>query len=118
MREAFGNPEELEFTLVIAGFEIERGPTAEVRRVATEVDSDIPDVAGEDADEFSLGMTELVVETAENAAGGKRLVVLSEGRGKSERGEGVGIENFSEPAARVAVAFRLQDFYIAQGGIT
>lgn len=118
MRKAFGNPDELEFALVIAGFEIERGPTAEVGRVATEINSDVPDVAGEDADEFSLGMTELVVETAENAAGGKRLVVLSEGRGKSERGEGIGIKDFSEPAARVAVAFRLQDFYIAQGGIT
>jgi hypothetical protein len=75
-------------------------------------------VAGENADEFALGMTELVVEAAEDAAGGERLIVLSEGRGKTERSKGVGIEDFREPAACIAMALGLQDFYIAQGGIT
>jgi hypothetical protein len=118
MRKTFGNPQELKFAVVVTGLKIERSPTAEVWRLRTEIDGDVPDVAGEDADEFSLGMTELIVKSAEDAPRGKRLVVLGEGRGKTERGEGIGIEEFREPAARIAVASWLQDFYIAQGGIT
>ena len=63
-------------------------------------------------------MAELVVQAAKHASGGKRLIVLCEGRGKTERGKGIGIEDFGEPAAGVAMPRWLQDFYIAQGGIT
>jgi hypothetical protein len=118
MGKAFGNPEELELAVVIAGLEIECGPATEVGRVAAEIDGDVPDVAGEDADEFALWMAELVVEAAEDTARRKRLIVLGEGGGKTERGKGVCIENFGEPTACVAIALGLQDFYIAQGGIT
>ena len=118
MGKAFGNPEELELAVVVEGLEIEGGPAAEVGRVTTEIDGYIPDVAGEDANEFALRMTQLVVEPAENAACGKRLIVLSEDRRKTEGGEGVRIKKLSEPAALVAVAPGLQDFHIAQGGLT
>jgi hypothetical protein len=63
-------------------------------------------------------MPELVVETAENAACGKRLIVLREGRRKTERGEGIRIKDFGEPATSIAVARGLQNLYIAQRGIT
>jgi hypothetical protein len=63
-------------------------------------------------------MAQLVVETAEDTARRKRLIVLSEDGRETERGKGVRIENFGEPTACVAIAFGLQDFYIAQGGIT
>ena len=118
MSKAFGDPEELEFAVVIAGLEIESGPATEVGRVTAEINGDVPDVTGENADEFALWMAELVVETTENTACGKRLIVLSEDGGKAERGKGVCIENFGEPTACVAVTLGLQDLYIAQGGVT
>jgi hypothetical protein len=118
MCKAFGYPEELEFAVLIAGLEIEGGPAAEVGRVATKIYGNVPDVAGEDPDEFTLWMTELVVETAKNTARGKRLVVLGKGRWKAKRSEGLCVKDFSEPSTCVAVAFGLQDFYIAQGGVT
>ena len=116
--EAFGNPEKFEFALVIAGLEVEGGPAAEIGRITAEIYGDVPDMAGENADEFALRMPELVVKAAENTASGKRLVVLGEGRGKAERSKGVGVEDFSEPSARIAKASGFEDFYIAQGGIT
>ena len=118
MSKAFGNPEQFELAVVIAGLEIECSPAAEVRRVAADIDGDVPDVAEEDADEFALRMAQLVVETTEDTARRKRLIVLSEDGRETERGKGVCIENFGEPTACVAIAFGLQDFYIAQGGIT
>ena len=36
-------------------FEVESGPFAEVRGVGPKIDGDVPDVSGEDADEFALG---------------------------------------------------------------
>jgi len=114
MRKAFGNPEELDFAVFIAGLEIECGPASKVGRFAAEINGDVPNVAGKDTDEFSLGMTELVVEAAEHAACGKRLVVLSEGRGKTERSKGVRIKEFGEPTAVIAVASGLQNLYIAK----
>jgi hypothetical protein len=118
MGKPFGNPEEFEFAVAIAGFEIEGSPATEVGRVAAEIDGDVPDVTREDADELSLRMAELIVETAEDATCGKRLVVLGEDRREAECRKSIHIENFGEPTASVAVTRGLQDFYIAQGGIT
>ena len=118
MCKAFGNPKKLEFAFFVAGLEIESGPAPEVRRLAAKIDRNVPDMAREDADEFTLWVTELVMEATENATSGKRLIVLSEGRGKTERSKGVCVKNFSEPATRIAVARGLQNLYIAQGGIT
>jgi hypothetical protein len=114
MRKAFRNPEELDFSFFIAGLEIECGPSSKVGRFTAEIHGDVPDVAGKNADEFSLGMTELVVEAAEHAACGKRLVILSEGRGKTERSKGVRVEEFGEPTTVIAVAPGLQNLYIAK----
>jgi hypothetical protein len=78
VREAFGDPEELQVVVRGLGFEMESGPLAEVRGVAAEVDRDVPDVAGEDADEFALGLAELIVKAAKDPFDGERLVVLDE----------------------------------------
>jgi hypothetical protein len=59
--EAFGDPEELEVVGWGLGFEMEPGPFAEVGRVAAQIDGDVPDMAGEDADEFALRLAELIV---------------------------------------------------------
>lgn len=53
-------------------------PFAEVGGAGPEVDGDVPDVTGEDADELSLGFTELVVKAAEDAFGREGLVILDE----------------------------------------
>jgi len=85
--EAFGDPEELEVVVGGLGFEVESGPLAEVRGVAAEIDGDVPDMAGEDANEFALGLAELVVETTEHAFNRERLIVLNELRGKTGGGK-------------------------------
>ena len=87
MGKAFGDPEELEVVGWGLGFEMESGPFAEVRRVAAQVDGDVPDMAGEHADELALGLAELVVEAAENTLAGEGLVVLDEVGGKSGCGK-------------------------------
>ena len=87
MGEAFGDPKELEVVVGRLGFEVESGPFAEVGGVAAEVDGDIPDMAGEDADEFALGLAELVVQAPEYAFDRERLVVLNELRGKTSGGK-------------------------------
>ncbi len=40
---------------------MEAGVFAEVGGVAAQVDGDVPDMAGEDADELSLGLAELIM---------------------------------------------------------
>ena len=72
MGEAFGDPKELEGV----GSEVEAGPFAEVGGVGAQVYGDVPDVAGEDADELSLGLAELVMEAPEDAFRGEGLVIL------------------------------------------
>jgi hypothetical protein len=57
---------------------MESGPFAEVGGIAAEIDSDVPDVAGENADKFALGLAELVVQATEYAFDGEGLVVLNE----------------------------------------
>jgi hypothetical protein len=67
---------------------MESGPFAEVGGVAAEIDGDVPDAAGEDADEFALGLAELVVQATEYAFDGEGLVVLNELRGEAGSGKG------------------------------
>ena len=69
--EAFGNPEELEFVGGGLGFEVKAGPFAEVGRVAAEIDGNVPDMAGEDSYEFTLGFAELVVQAPKDALDGE-----------------------------------------------
>ena len=78
MGEAFGDPEQLEVIIARLSFEVETGPFAEIGRVAAEIDSNVPDMPGEDADKFALGLAELVMQTPEHAFDGKGLVVLNE----------------------------------------
>ncbi len=57
---------------------MEARPFAEVGRVAAKIDGDVPNMTGEDADEFALRLAELVMQAAEHALDGKGLVVLDE----------------------------------------
>jgi hypothetical protein len=85
--KAFGDPEELEIVVWRLGFQMESGPFSEVRGVAAKIDGDVPDVTGEDANEFALGPGELVMQPAEDAFAGEGLVVLNKLGGKTGGGK-------------------------------
>jgi hypothetical protein len=76
--EAFRDPEELKLVSGGLSFKVEPSPLAEIWGVGPEIDSDIPDVAREDPDEFALGLPELVVEATQDAFSREGLVVLNE----------------------------------------
>lgn len=88
MGEAFGDPEELKFVVRRLRFEVETGPFAEVRRVGAEIDGDVPNMTGEDADQFALRLTELVMQPAKHAFDGEGLVILNESCREAGVGEG------------------------------
>lgn len=113
MGEAFGDPEKLEGVWL----EVEAFPFSEGWGVGAKIDGDVPDVAGEDADEFALGFAELIVEAAENALGGEGLVVLNEVGGELVVGEGVLIENFREPAATISEALGFKQLKVLDGRV-
>jgi hypothetical protein len=116
--EALWNPEEFELAFGIPRLKMEAGPAPEVGRVTAEIDGNVPNVPGEDPNEFALRMTKLVVKAPKNAANGKRLIVLCEGVWKIERRKGIRVEDFGKPTAGVAMPFWLQNFYIAQRCVT
>jgi hypothetical protein len=76
--KAFRDPEELELVAWSFGSQVESRPLPEVRGVAAEIDGDVPDVAGEYADELALRAGELVMQAAQDAFNRKRLIVLNE----------------------------------------
>ena len=82
--KAFRDPEELDLVAWRFGLQVESGPLPEVGGVAAEIDSDVPDVAGEDADELALRPGKLVMQSAEDALYGEGLIVLDELGGKTD----------------------------------
>ena len=89
-------------------------PLAEVRRVAPQIDRDVPYVAGEYANEFSLRPAELIVQATQNTARGERLIVLNKTGWETCRGEGLLTENFREPTPAVAKNPGLEEFDVLQ----
>ena len=88
MGEAFGDPEKLQVVIHGLGFEVEARPFAEVGGVSTEINGDVPDMTGEDANEFALRLAKLVVKTAENTFKREGLVILNELCRKAGSGKG------------------------------
>jgi len=64
---------------------MEPRPLAELRRIGAKIDGDVPDMSCEDANEFALRLTQLIVKAAKHAPGGEGLIVLSE-LGRQARG--------------------------------
>ena len=112
--EAFGDPEELEVVAGGLSFQVEAGPSSEAGGVAAEVDCDVPNMAGEDTDEFALRLGELVVEAAEDAFDGEGLVILNESCGKTGCGKGRLVKYFREPAATISEALGLNELNVFQ----
>lgn len=117
MRKAFGNPKRLDVSGFSEWLEMKPGPFAEIRRVAAEIDRDVPDVPGEDANEFPLGLAKLIVKPTENSPSRKGLVILNELSRETSIGERFLIENFREPAATIAEASGLNQLNVVQRGI-
>ena len=115
--EALRDPEELELSGLGQWPQVEPGPFAEVRGVAAKIDRYIPDMAGEDPDEFALGLTKLVMKPTKNSPGGERLVILNEFSRKTGGSEAILIEYFGKPAAIIAKTLRLHQFDVKQRGI-
>ena len=86
---------------------MEASPFAEVGRTGAEVNGDVPNVAGEDPDELSLRLAELVMESSQYAFGGERLVVLDKFGGQIMVGKGFMVINFCEPTATISKALGL-----------
>ena len=83
MSKALGDPKKLKFVVHRLTLKVETGPFAEVGRAAAEIDGDIPDMTGEDPDQFALRLAELVVQATEHAFYGKGLIILNESRRKT-----------------------------------
>lgn len=78
-------------------------PLAEGRRAATQVDGYVEYLAESGAHQFSLGLPDLVVQAAEDATGGTRMVVLDEAdRMTAGFLEGALVVAFEEESAIVA----------------
>jgi len=92
---------------------MESGPFAEVGGAAAEVDGDVPDVAGQDADQLALGPAELVVETTKDALDRKGLVILDEPGRQTGCLKCRLIEYFCKPTATITKATGLNQFNVA-----
>jgi len=104
--EAGGDPED---AFVFSG-DVDPDGVAEGWGVFANVESDVEDFAAADAEEFSLGVLDLVVKSAEDAAGGTGMIVLDEWEVDAGFfGEGAGVVAFEEEAAWVAEDFGLED---------
>lgn len=88
MCEAFGDPEELKVVVRGLTFEVKARPLAKVRRVAAEIDGNVPNMTGEDADQFALRLTELVMQATKHAFDREGLVILNESCREAGVGEG------------------------------
>ena len=68
---------------VVLGRQYRGYPLAKGGRTAAQVDGDIVDFAGHDAHQLALHVSHLVVQAAQHALAGSRVVILHEGRRKT-----------------------------------
>jgi hypothetical protein len=112
VREAFRDPE-----LAPVGLgQLHAHPLPAGGRAGAQVDRHVPGRAAHDADQLALGVRDgLVVQPAQHAGPGARVVVLHEGRRRRQaqgrqRGLEAGlVERFHEPASLVVEDLRLDD---------
>lgn len=105
MGETCGDPQHVP----VLGGERQGVPCSEPGRVAAEVDGDVEDLALQHANEFSLGLADLVVEAAKDVLVGERLIVLDEVRIGNELVEGGLVEALEEVAPVVAIDFGFEE---------
>src|SRR6202012_3981393 len=93
--------------VVVVGGEVEGGVLAEAGRGAAEIDGNVEDFTADDAEQFCLGIFDLVMEAPENAPGGAGMVVLDEvRRDAGEPRERAQVEGFHEKTAGITEDFR------------
>jgi len=101
VRKALRDPKQFEFSLVVAGLQVKAGPFAKVGRAAAEVDGDVPDMAGENTDEFALRFSKLIMEAAEDSLHREGLIVLDKARRETSSGKRGRVKYFGEPTATI-----------------
>ena len=113
MGKAFRNPEKLQ----VVAIEVETSGFAKVRGVGAKIDSYIPDVAREDSNQLPLRLSNLIVETAKDAAPGEGLIVLHKSIGQTSSGKLFCIEYFREPTSLVAILWGAHSFDVTKAGV-
>jgi len=103
--EALGD----EHLLVVFVGEYDGGPAAEGFGVAADVHGDVKDFAPDDVNEFGLRVFELIMQAADDVAGGAGVVVLNEGFLQSDFVVFMQVEGFEEKATVVTENFGLDD---------
>ncbi len=93
---------------VLAG-EFEGFPLSEGGRTAAEVKRDIENLAGDDADELSLGLANLIMQAADDIFFGIGMIVLHERLWNAEFGKRALVVAFQKEAAVVAEHARFEE---------
>ncbi len=80
----------------------------EGRRAAPQVDRNIENLAGDRANEFALGLANLVVQSANDVLFGKRMIVLHERLTNAEARKGALVVAFQKKSAIIAEYARFE----------
>ena len=93
-------------------------PLTEGGRAPADIDRDIEDLPDDHPDQLGLRPRQLVVKSADRAAGRTGVVVLNEGLADAKRGVAFGVKGLHEEAAfvPVCVEFDLEDVGNTFGG--
>ena len=113
MGEAGRDPEQLPDL----GGQLETEPLAEMGRGAPNVDDDVEGTTGDNADELTLGLLELVMEAAQHAAGRTAVIVLDEDGVNAGGGIVASAPGFEEEAAIVAEDLRFDQLEVGMRGV-
>ena len=103
--ESFRHPK---MTLVFSTQD-RRRPLTESRRADADIDSDIVNLAFENADQLALRIRPLIMQATQHALFRARDIGLHEAEIQPGFGEAFGIEALVEKSARIPMHFRLDD---------
>lgn len=117
MGKSLRNPQHFQITVHRARFQVEDSVAAKVRRIAAEIDGDVQNVPVEYTHQLSLRLAQLVVQTAQDAARRKRLIILHKVGGEASGGKFLSIEDLGKPPAFIAEAAGPDDFDVTQRSI-
>lgn len=106
-----GNPKRLSRDVV----ERNSDPTPKRRRSAPYVYGDVKNTATNDAHEFALRLTDLIVKSPQNVSLGPAMIVLNIFDWKPSRCEFVLVERFEKESARVSPDTRGDNVYFVEG---
>ncbi len=110
MAKPFWNPEELD----LFPFQIEPFPLAEFRRIWPQVNGYVPDVTRKNPNQLALRLSKLIVDSTQDAAPGKRLIVLHKLTRQIRRRKRPRVKDLGKPTTIIAVLVRPHELDITQ----